>query len=142
MTRVRTYLPLSSADVQALAAGNAIEPSAAFAVTERLASTHPGADVESLEYAAFLEAAAAAGRARGADSTARRVIASVDVRPASVSEPARPEGQTPALVRLDTTVALRAVASFHVDEQPGGTDDAHLLWFDASEVLSVRQSLS
>jgi hypothetical protein len=141
MSRVRIYLPLTAADLDALSGGTALTRPTAYAVTVRLASITPGADPEELEYAAFLQAAAAAGRARGADPT-RRVVAAADVEAESVTEQALPEGRTPAEVALSALVPARAIASFHVDELPGGTDDADLLWFDASELLSVRQLLS
>lgn len=142
MTRVRVYLPLTSTDLAALAGGGALGVGPAYCVTVRLASLTPGADIDELEYAAFLDAAAAADRARGADGTVRRVIAAADVEPGSVTEPALPQGHTPAQVSLTAPLAMRAIASFHVDESPGGTNNADLLWFDASELLTVRQLLS
>jgi hypothetical protein len=142
MSRVRIYLPLTAADLDALSGGTALTRPTAYAVTVRLASITPGADPEELEYAAFLLAAAAAGRARGSDPTTRRVVAAADVEAESVTEQALPEGRTPAEVALAASVPARAIVSFHVDELPGGTDDADLLWFDASELLSVRQLLS
>ena len=139
MSRVRIYLPLTSADLDALDAGAALTRPTAFAVTVSLASVTPGADPEELEYAAFLEAAAAAGHARGGDTATRRVIAAADVDSVSVTEPAQPHGRTPAEVALSAPVTARAIVSFHVDELPGGTDNGDLLWFDVSELVSVRQ---
>ncbi len=141
MTRVRIYVPLCAPDLDVLLAGDPLRPTTGYAVTLRLASATPGADVEELEYAAFLEAAAAAGRARRGRVT-RRVIAAADVDPGEVTEPAVSDGRTPAEVVLAAPVDLRAIASLHVDEEPGGRDDSDLLWFDASEALSVRQLLT
>ena len=142
MSRVRIYLPLAAPDVEALAAGTALTRSTGYAVTVRLASVTPGADPEELEYAAFLDAPAAAGRARGPGRSARRVVAAADVEAESVTEPALPDGRTPAEVALAAPVTARAIVSFHVDELAGGIDDGDLLWFDASELISVRQLLS
>jgi hypothetical protein len=138
MSRVRIYLPLSGTDLDRLAAGKPLTLATGHAVTVRLASATPGADVEELEYAAFLDAAAAAGRMRGRAQTARRVIAAADVAPDAVTEPALPQGRTPAEVSLSAPIPVRAIVSFHVDEHEGGSDDADLLWFDASELVSVR----
>ncbi|MBK6954866.1 MAG: hypothetical protein IPJ15_16615 [Actinomycetales bacterium] len=142
MSRVRIYLPLTAAEVDVLLAGDSLRPATAYAVTVRLASVTPGADVEELEYAAFLDAAAAAGRARSGDIAARRVIAAADVDPGAVTELALPHERTPAEVALGAPVDLRAIASLHVDEEPGSDDDSDLLWFDATEALSVRQLLT
>ncbi len=152
MSRVRVYLPLTEAELSALAAGQDLSPRPAYAVTVRLASQSPGADVEELEYAAFVDAAAAASRRRTAAQASgggdlgrrstKRVVAAADVAPEAVTEPALPEGRTAAEVILTSAVPLRALASLHVDEQPGSTVDADLLWYDASEVLTVLQLLS
>ncbi len=54
MTRVRIYVPLCAPDLDVLLAGDPLRPTTGYAVTLRLASATPGADVEELEYAAFL----------------------------------------------------------------------------------------
>ena len=142
MSRVRIYLPLTGADLSTLLDVGSITVGTAFAVTVQLTATTPGADVEELEYAAFLQAAAAAELTRPDEPPARRLIAAADVAAETVTEPVLLPGHSAAAVVLGEPVPLRAVAAFHVDEEPGGTDDADLLWFDASEVLTVRRLLS
>ena len=59
---------------------------------------------------------------------------SADVEPALVEEVAD-GGATQ--IEVDAPVPLRRIVSFHVDEVPGGVDDADLLWFDVTEVEEV-----
>ena len=89
-------------------------------------------DDEEREYAAW--SAAAVDAADRAGTGRRRVVASADVDTAVVS---RRDGAADATaVELDAVVALSRVASFHIDEQPGG-DAADLLWYDVTELDDV-----
>ena len=134
MTHARIYLPLTVADADALAGPTAaVSPATAYAVTEALRSSLPGADEEELEYAAMTEAAAAAGRHRGGDLV-RRAVGAADVDPRAVEE--RGDPQEPARIGLRAAVPLQSFVSLHLDEEPGGADD--LLWYDITEIDLVR----
>jgi hypothetical protein len=138
VTRVRVYLPVGAAEVAAWLAGAALAPPReAYAVTPALRATHPGADLEELEYAALVQAAAAAGRERG-QRPLRRAIAAVDVASAAVQVDGSPDGR----VRLTAPLARRDLAAVHVDELAGGDDDADLLWFDATELELVSAAVA
>ena len=142
MSRVRIYLPLTAAEVDVLLAGGSLRPTTAYAVTVRLASVTPGADVEVVMDTVHPAPAAATGGPRPGAIRARGVITTADVDPGAVTELALPHERTPAEVALGAPVDLRAIASLHVDEEPGSDDDSDLLWFDATEALSVRQLLT
>lgn len=138
---VRVYLPLDAAAVAQLRdRGVLAAASPAFAVTPRLARAAGAAQTEELEYAALLAAAAHAGQARGL-ARVRRVVAAADVAAAAVAEPLDPLEAPLAAVRLLEPLLRRQVASFHVDELPGGTADEDLMWYDATELETVLDQL-
>ncbi|MFP5345660.1 MAG: DUF6912 family protein [Actinomycetes bacterium] len=128
------------------------------AVTPALREWYTEGDVEELEYAALLDAAASSLRALADDeqSPRRRVVLAADVDDSSV----RPgQGETASVVLLDE-VQLRDVVSVHVDEREAEDDvraavaalpaaeagdeearfvvdeaDGHdLLWYDVTEI--------
>lgn len=130
----------------------------AHAVTSALREWYTEGDLEELEYAALLDAAASSLRALAAEpeSPRRRVVLAADVPDSS----ARPgSGEASSVVLLDE-VPLRYVVSVHVDEQEAeddvwaavaalpaadsGDDEARfavdeagghdLLWYDATEI--------
>lgn len=132
MSDRRVYLPLSGAELEAIAGPHAaIEPATAYAVTERLRRADPGADEEQLEYAAFLAAAAEASRRRDGART-RRIVAAADLDAASVLDA---DDADLDLVRLRAPVTRSALVSLHVDEHPAGEDA--LLWYDVTELSWV-----
>lgn len=132
MPIVRVYLPLDAAALTALRTTGEVGPAPVSAHAALPASTRPGIgnDDEEREYAAWSAAASdAAVRAAGGG---RRVIASADVDAAVVERGALDETR----VELDSVVALPRIASFHVDEEPGG-EVADLLWYDVTELDDV-----
>jgi hypothetical protein len=136
MPIARVYLPLTAAQLAELAsrgelAGDRVR---AYAVTPGLADSFPGADEEELEYAALRDASDAARALRGPGQT-HRVIAAADVDAALLHVPDDAAGDVPSRQDVQGPVALRRVASFHVDEAP--TDDADLLWYDVTEIDEV-----
>ncbi len=132
MRRARIYLPLSSADLEALAGLKpSLAPTIGYAVTQRLERAHPGADEEELEYAAF---SAAAEASRALHVGPRRLVAAADVDAETLSDAVAPDDV--ARVRVGAAVALTAVVSLHVDGQPGG--DGELQWYDITELSSVQ----
>ena len=69
----------------------------------------------------------------------RRVIGSADVDAATVVHPSRPD--VASRVEISAPLARRRFVSFHVDEEPGATDVADLLWYDVTELAAVRALL-
>lgn len=132
MPLVRVYLPLDSSALEGLRRTGELGPAPVLGHTAVPASTRPGLgnDDEEREYAAW--SAAAKDAAERAAEGERRVVASADVD-AAVVLPVT-DGET--AVELDSVVALPRIASFHIDEQPGG-EVADLLWYDVTELDDV-----
>jgi len=145
----RVYLPLTSADLDALAAGRPLGPAplAAHAVTPALGRPGLVTDEEELEHAAWLAAAQEAANAAGTPgpsgpsgpSPRRRVIAAADVDAAVVVHPTAPD--VPSRVEVVAPVERRRIVSFHVDEEAGATEPTDLLWYDVTELADVRALL-
>ncbi len=132
----RVYLPLTATELAALRASGELtgDRVRAYAVTPGLQDAFPGADDEELEYAALRDASDAARALRDAGQT-HRVVAAADVDEAFLLVPDDAAGDVPSRQDLRGPVALRRIASFHVDEAP--TDDADLLWYDVTEIDEV-----
>ena len=118
---MRVYLPATTSVLRTLVDdGRLTGPLTAFAVTPGLrefyALSDAGADQEELEYAALLAAARASLRLVDVDPSAarRRVVLAADVPDAALTEVEDPDADRGA-VRLAGEVALRDVASAHVD---------------------------
>lgn len=132
MPTVRVYLPLDPATLSTLRDTGELGPApvsghAALAHSSRATI---GNDDEEREYAAW--SAAASDAADRAPEGTRRVVASADVDAAVVERASADD----TAVELHGVVALPRVASFHVDEEPGG-DVADLLWYDVTELDEV-----
>jgi hypothetical protein len=118
---VRVYLPATTNVLRTLV-DDGVLPGAhtAFTVTPGLrafyALSDADADTEELEYAALLAAARASLRLIDVDPGAarRRVVLAADVPDAAVAPVDDPDADRGA-VRVDHDVALRDVASAHVD---------------------------
>jgi hypothetical protein len=142
MPVVRIYVPLSGAALRSLADTGALAASVdapvdAFAVTDELIAEAPALDEEDLEYAAFVDAVAAAAGCRNHRGDRRLVLAG-DADP----EALRAGSGAPSAVRLIDDLPLSRVASFHVDEagpHPGAVQDEadSLLWYDVTELGEV-----
>jgi hypothetical protein len=142
MPVVRIYVPIGGEALHELArvghVGASVDaPVAAFAVTEELTAQAPALDEEDLEYAAFVDAVAAAGTRRDHRGDRRLVLAG-DADPESL----RPAAGAPSAVRLIDDLPLSRIASFHVDEagpHPGAVQDEadSLLWYDVTELAEV-----
>ncbi|MFC7491646.1 MULTISPECIES: DUF6912 family protein [unclassified Knoellia] len=132
MPLVRVYVPLDPASLAALRRSGEVGPApvAAHAALTPTARPGLGNDDEEREYAAW--SAAAADAADRAPDGGRRVIASADVDAAVVHHGASDD----TVVELDTVIALPRIASFHIDEEPGG-DVSDLLWYDVTELDDV-----
>lgn len=132
MPMVRVYLPLDPSTVEALRRTGEVGPAPVAGHAAAPPSTRSGLgnDDEEREYAAW--SAAASDAAERSGEGRRRVVASADVDAAVVR---RGVGDGTA-VELDSVVALPRIASFHIDEQPGG-EVADLLWYDVTELDDV-----
>lgn len=128
---VRVYLPLDTTALEGLRQRGEVGPVPvrAHAAVETEARSS-GKEDEEREYLAW--SAAAADAVERARSGGRRVVASADVDTAVVR---RDDGED-TVVEIDAVVALSRIASFHIDEQPGG-DTADLLWYDVTELDDV-----
>lgn len=142
MTQTRIYVPLGATSVRRLAQSRSLasEVIGAFAVTERLERSLPGADEEQWEYAALCHAVEAAGALRESE-TDKRVVAAADVDASAVSPRAGESGVAVSAVEVAGPLPLERVVSFHLDEEPGadGVDD--LLWYDVTELDDVVRLL-
>lgn len=142
MPVVRIYVPLGGGALRRLAesgfVGASVEaPVEAFAVTDELTAEAPALDEEDLEYAAFVDAVAAASDQRDQRGDRRLVLAG-DADP----EMLRPGAGASSAVRLVDNLPISRIASFHVDEagpHPGAAQDEadSLLWYDVTELGEV-----
>jgi hypothetical protein len=137
MPLTRVYLPLTPADLTALAEGRPLGPAPrnAHAVTPALGRPGLVTDEEELEHAAWVAATEEAIGAHGA-APRRRVIAAADVDAAVVVHPTSPD--VPSRVEVAAPVERRRIVSFHVDEVAGSTEPTDLLWYDVTELADVR----
>jgi hypothetical protein len=114
---MRVYLPATTTTLQALLDTGAIEPAplTAFAITPALREWYVDDDLESLEYAAMVEAARGSLRLLDADPAAarRRVVLAVDVPERAVTVR---DDLDRGVVEVADAVPLAAVASVHVDD--------------------------
>jgi Family of unknown function (DUF6912) len=114
---VRVYLPATTSVLRRLAETSETGPAplTAFAVTPGLREWYVDDDVESLEYAAMLEAARASLRLLAADPAAapRRVVIAAELPDAVV---ALGDDLDLGVVRVAEAVLLRQVVSVHVDD--------------------------
>ena len=143
MPLTRVYLALTPADLDALAAEGTLgsPPRRAHAVTPAVGTPGLTTDAEELEHLAWVAATEEAEGAAGDAGAAgvRRVVAAADVEAEAVAHPTAPD--VPSRVEVTEPVHRRQVVSFHVDEEPGATGTADLLWYDVTELDDVRALL-
>jgi NTE family protein len=147
----RIYIPLNASMLQDLSTQGVVQgaPFPAHAVTDALRATAPSGGQDEWEYEALNDAAETSGTllTRG---ESRRIVAAADVssdllRPAvavaaaveadTAADPAAdPAGEyaVESAVLVTDSVALRRIASFHVDGDADPDDD--LLWYDVTEL--------
>ena len=165
---MRVYIPATLPILSELAKRGELGPGplTAYAVTPALREWYVEGDEEELEFAAMTEAARGALRLLAADPLAprRRVVVAAELFDAVVTPVGTPvsreQGVEPGQVRIDGVIALRDIASFHIDDvraEPtigeaalvmqaadGGDEDAQftvdgaedfdLLWFATQEL--------
>ncbi len=135
MPLTRVYLPLTAADLDALAAGGTLGPAVpAHAVTPALGRPGLTTDEEELEHLAWVDATEEAGVL--APEGVRRVVGAADVDTEVVVHPTGPDRAS--RVELVAPVRRRDVVSFHVDEEPGASEPTDMLWYDVTELDEVR----
>ena len=114
---MRVYLPATTTALRALLDAGSVgaPPMTAFAVTPALREWYLDDDIESLEYAAMVEAARASLRLLDADPTAarRRVVIAAELPDNIVTVR---DDLDRGVVQVGAAVPLAAIASVHVDE--------------------------
>ena len=118
--RVRVYIPLDRGGLERLAPSGVIRPGRAYAVTPGLRAAYATDDIEELEYAAMLRAAAAS-----TDGDGRRIVVAADVESVASADEAGA-----GVVVLAAAVPLSAVVSFHVGDDP----EDELAWYATQEL--------
>jgi NTE family protein len=135
-TVTRIYIPLTASGLRSLSTCGAVEgaPFPAHAVTQALRSSAPTAGQDAWEYAALNDAAQTSGALLTAGES-RRIVAAADVSSDCLG-PAEPgDSAIESAVSISDSVALKRIASFHVDGDDAQDDD--LLWYDVTELPVV-----
>ena len=135
-TLTRIYIPLNASGLRSLAAQGALDgaPFLAHAVTEAVRTSAPTAGQDGWEYAALNDAAEASASLLTSGER-RSIVAAADVSPALVSSHSPADSAVGSAVSISDSVALKRIASFHVDD-PDSEDEA-LLWYDVTELPVV-----
>jgi len=135
-TMTRIYVPLNASGLRSLSTNGAVQgaPIPAHAVTEALRASDPTAAQDEWEYAALNDAAQTSGALLTAGES-RRIVAAADVSSDCVG-PAEPgDSDVESAASISESVALKRIASFHVDGDDSQDDD--LLWYDVTELPVV-----
>jgi NTE family protein len=132
----RIYLPLNASMLQSLSTQGVVPggPFPAHAVTDAVRASAPSAGQDEWEYAALNDAAQTSETLLTAGES-RRIVAAADVSSDLVSPALAGESDVQSAVRVTDSVALRRIASFHVDGDEPSDDD--LLWYDVTELPVV-----
>jgi NTE family protein len=132
----RIYIPLNASMLQSLSTQGVVEagPLPAHAVTDAVRSSDPSAGQDEWEYAA-LNDAAQTSETLLTPGESRRIVAAADVSSDLVSPVLAGESDVGSAVLVTESVALRRIASFHVDGDEPSDDD--LLWYDVTELPVV-----
>ncbi|MHB1472959.1 MAG: DUF6912 family protein [Dermatophilaceae bacterium] len=137
MTLIRIYIPLNAAGLRRLAADRVVTgaPFLAHAVTDAVCVSAPGAGQDGWEYSALSDAVLRSA-ALLTPGERRRIVAAADVATELVGSAAPGDSgdfvEDSAVLILDS-VALKRIASFHVDDDEASEDD-ELLWYDVTEL--------
>jgi hypothetical protein len=135
MTLTRIYIPLNASGLRSIGADGVLggAPFLAHAVTEAVRAAAPTAGQDEWEYTA-LNAAAQSSVSLLAPGESRRLVAAADVTPALVG-PAPGDSAAESAVSISDSVALKRIASFHMDDSASdGSEDDELLWYDVTEL--------
>ena len=135
-TMTRIYLPLSASGLRSLSTHGAVEgaPLPAHAVTQAMRAANPTGAQDEWEYAALNDAAQTSGALLAAGES-RRIVAAADVSSDLVCSAEPDDSDVESAVSISEAVALKRIASFHVDGDALQDDD--LLWYDVTELPVV-----
>jgi len=135
-TMTRIYIPLNASGLRSLNADGAVQgaPFPAHAVTQAMRASAPTAGQDEWEYAALNDAAQTSGALLRAGET-RRIVAAADVSSDCVGSAEPGDSVIESAVSISEPVALKRIASFHVDGDDAHDDD--LLWYDVTELPVV-----
>lgn len=130
MTRV--YIPLTASGLRSLVAHGAVQgaPFPAHAVTPAVRASERTAGQDDWEYAALNDAVRTSGTLLTAGER-RRIVAAADVPEDAVGS-APGDSVVESAVMISDSVALKRIASFHVDGDTSQDDD--VLWYDVTEL--------
>jgi hypothetical protein len=103
-------------------------------VTESLRASAPNAGQDQWEYFALNDAAQTSGSLL-TPGESRRIVAAADVSSDLVRSATSAESTIESAVAISGSVALKRIASFHVDDDD--SEDDSLLWYDVTELPVV-----
>jgi len=153
VTMTRIYIPLNASGLRRLATDDVVgaAPFLAHAVTDSVRASASTAGEDEWEFAALNDAARTSESMLGPGET-RRIVAAADVSSELVGQAEEVVGSSsaaaPALsadsdvgsaVSISAPVALKRIASFHVDDED--PQDDGLLWYDVTELPVVLDLL-
>ena len=134
MTLTRIYIPLNVSGLRSLDSDREVTgaPFLACAVTEAVRVSAPTAGQDEWEYTALNDAVQSSA-ALLTSGESRRIVAAADVTPNLVGPAAPADSTVESAVSISESVALKRIASFHVDDDDASEDD-ELLWYDVTEL--------
>jgi len=135
-TMTRIYIPLNASGLRSLSTDGVVAgmPFAAHAVTQAMRDSDPSAAEDEQEYAALNDAAQTSAAMLTAGES-RRIVAAADVSSDFVGSAEPGDSDVESAVSISCSVALKRIASFHVDGEAAHDDD--LLWYDVTELPVV-----
>ena len=137
MTLARIYIPLNASGLRNLDTDHVVRgaPFIAHAVTDAVRAAAPTAGEDGWEYAAMSDAVLRSAELLTSGET-RRIVAAADVAPELVRPAAQGDSGDfidDSTVWVLDSVALKRIASFHVDGDEASEDD-ELQWYDVTEL--------
>jgi hypothetical protein len=138
MTRI--YMPLNASRLRSLSTRGVLQPAPlpAHAVTQAVQALAPTKGQDEWEYTALNDAARTSGTLLAAGER-RRIVAAADVSSELVGSAEPGDSDAESAVSISDAVALRQIASFHVDGN--ASQDEELLWYDVTELPVVLDLL-
>jgi len=139
-TMTRIYIPLNASRLRGLSTQGALEPAPfpAHAVTQAVQASASTKGQDEWEYTALNDAASTSGMLLAAGER-RRIVAAADVSSDLVGSAEPGDLDIESAVSISDAVALRQIASFHVDGN--ASQDEELLWYDVTELSVVLELL-
>jgi len=140
-TLTRIYIPLNAAGLRSLSTDGIVRgaPFPAHAVTQAVQASAPTSPQDEWEYTALNDAAQTSG-ALLTPGESRRIVAAADVSSDCVGSAEPGDSHVESAVSISEPVALKRIASIHVDGE-ASQDDDDLLWYDVTELPVVLDLL-